>query len=117
MNCKKCGKKLEDGKTFCPYCGQDQEDVVLTGDEKKDAVAKTDYRSIGGLCIIISIILPVIGLLMSIIYLCTMKNNKTMGNKEVGKKRFIISICISLAWIVIPMLIGIVKLIIKYFFS
>ena len=54
---------------------------------------------------------------MSIIYLCTMKNNKTMGNKEVGKKRFIISICISLAWIVIPMLIGIVKLIIKYFFS
>ena len=113
MYCKKCGKELKEDKTFCVYCGQDRDDIVLTGDERKDAAAQTDYRTIGGLCIIISILLPPIGLIMSIIYLCTMKNNKTMGRKEEGKKRFIISIIISLAWIVIPMLIGIVRLIIS----
>ena len=102
---------MKDGKTYCEYCGQGKEDIVLTGDEKKDAARQTDYRTIGGMCIIISCILPVIGLIMSIIYLATMKNNTTMDNKEEGKKRFIISIAISLAWVLIPMLIGIVSLI------
>lgn len=113
MYCKKCGKKIDESKTFCIYCGQDKDDIVLTGDRSKDAAAQTDYRTLGGLCIIISIFLPLIGLIMSIIYLSTMKNNDKMGRKEEGKKRFIISIIISLAWIVIPMLIGIVRLIIS----
>lgn len=26
MFCKKCGKELEDGMTFCPYCGANQAD-------------------------------------------------------------------------------------------
>ena len=117
MYCKKCGKELESGKTYCSYCGQGKEDIVLTGDEKKDAAAQMDYGSIGAMCIVISIILPPIGLIMAIIYLCTMGSNKTMENKEVGKKRFIISICISLAWIVIPMFISIVNLIVSYFFK
>lgn len=113
MYCKKCGREIKDNKEYCIYCGQGKEDIVLTGDRSKDAVAQTDYRSIGGLCIIISIFLPLIGLIMSIIYLSTMKNNNKLGGKEEGKKRFIISIIISLAWIVIPMLIGIVRLIIS----
>jgi len=113
MYCKKCGKKIDESKTFCIYCGQDRDDIVLTGDRSKDSAAQTDYRTIGGLCIIISILLPLIGLIMSIIYLSTMKNNNKLGGKEEGKKRFIISIIISLAWIVIPMLIGIVRLIIS----
>jgi len=114
MFCRKCGRKLKNNEEYCLYCGQGKEDIVLTGDEKKDAVAKIDYRSIGGLCIIISIILPPIGLIMSIIYLSTMKNNKTLERKEEGKKRFIISIIISLAWIIIPILIGIIRLIISF---
>lgn len=117
MYCRKCGKKISDDKTYCEYCGQGKEDIILTGDEKKDAVAQMDYGTIGGMCIIISCILPPIGLIMSIIYLCTMKNNKTMENKEKGKKRFIISIFISLAWIIIPMFIGICKLVFSYFFK
>lgn len=115
MYCRKCGKKINDDKEFCNYCGQGKDDIVLTGDEKKDAAAQTDYGTIGGMCIIISVILPLIGLIMSIIYLCTMKNNTTMGNKEKGKKRFIISIIISATWIVIPMLIGIVRMIFSLF--
>lgn len=102
---------MKNGKTYCEYCGQGKDDIVLTGDSKKDAVRQTDYGTIGGMCIIISVLLPVIGLIMSIIYLCTMKNNKTMDNKELGKKRFIISIIISVAWFVIPMLFGIISLI------
>ena len=113
MNCKKCGKKLKDGATYCPYCGQGKDDIVLTGDKNKDAAAQIDYESIGGLCIVISLILPPIGLIMSIIYLSTMGNNKTMGGKEKGKKRLIISIFISIAWIIIPTLIGFVRLIIS----
>ena len=111
MYCRKCGKKIKDDKQFCDYCGQGKEDIVLTGDEKKDAVAQTDYASIGALCIVISFFFPVISLIMSIIYLCTMKNNKTMGNKEIGKRRFITSIIISAGWFVIPMLIGIICMI------
>lgn len=117
MYCRKCGKKIKDDKIYCDYCGQGKEDIVLTGDEKKDAVAQTDYGTIGALCIIISIIIPPIGLIMSLIYLGTMKNNKTMENKEKGKKRFIISIIISIAWFLIPMLIGIGRLLISYFFK
>ena len=113
MYCKKCGKKLKDDEKYCYYCGQGKEDIVLTGDRSKDGVAQTDYRSLGRLCIIISVFFPIIGLIMSIIYLSTMKNNNKLGGKEEGKKRFIISIIISLAWIVIPMLIGIVRLIIS----
>lgn len=115
MYCKKCGRKFKEDKNYCSYCGQGQEDIVLTGDEKKDAVAQTNYKTIGGVCIIISCILPLIGFLMSIIYLCTMKNNTTMDGKEEGKKRFIISIIISVAWLVVPVLIGIGKLIISSF--
>ena len=111
MYCKKCGKKIKDNETFCMYCGQDKDDVVLTGNEKKDAVRKIDYQTIGGMCIIISLILPPIGLIMSIIYLCTMKNNTTMEKKEEGKKRLIISIIISLAWIFIPMILGMIHII------
>ena len=117
MYCKKCGKELENGKTYCIYCGQGKDDIVLTGDEKKDAATQMDYGSIGAMCIVISIILPPIGLIMAIIYLCTMNSNKTMENKEKGKKRLIISIFISIAWIIIPMLIGIFNLIISYFFK
>jgi uncharacterized membrane protein YvbJ len=113
MYCKKCGKKMKDNKTYCDYCGQGKEDIVLTGDEKKDAARQMDYGSIGAMCIVMSCI-PMttwIAIIMSIIYLCTMRKNTTMGNKELGKKRFIISIIISAAWGVIPMLIGIVSLI------
>ena len=112
MYCRKCGKKMNN-KEFCEYCGQGKEDIVLTGDEKKDAAAQVDYRTIGGMCIIISVILPPIGLIMSIIYLCTMKNNTTTANKEVGKRRLIISIIISALWSVLSMIFGIIKLIIS----
>ncbi len=111
MYCKKCGRKMKDGKTYCEYCGQGKDDKVLTGDKKKDAVAQTDYGSIGAMCIIMSIFFPVIGLVMSIIYLSTMHRNKTTGNKELGKKRFIISIIIAASWSVIPILIGLLSLI------
>ena len=117
MYCRKCGRKLKGKETYCDYCGQGKEDIVLTGDEKKDAAAQMDYGSIGAMCIVISIIIPPIGLIMAIIYLCTMGSNKTLENKEKGKKRFIISILISLAWIIIPMLAGICRLIISYFFK
>ncbi len=117
MYCRKCGRELADDTKYCLYCGQGKEDIVLTGDEKKDAAAQMDYGTIGGMCIIISCILPPIGLIMAIIYLCTMGSNKTMENKEKGKKRFIISILISLAWIVIPMIFSIGSLIISYFFK
>jgi uncharacterized membrane protein YvbJ len=113
MYCRKCGKKLEDDKTFCLYCGQGKEDIVLTGDEKKDAAAQTDYGTIGAMCIIMACI-PIttwIALIMSIIYLATMRRNTTTGNKELGKKRFIISIIITAAWGVVPMLLGILSLI------
>ena len=52
-----------------------------------------------------------IALIMSIIYLCTMKNNKTTGNKEIGRKRLIISIIITAAWGVLPMFFGILSII------
>jgi hypothetical protein len=42
-----------------------------------------------------------------------MKNNTTTANKEVGKRRLIISIIISSLWAVLPMIFGIIKLIIS----
>ena len=79
---------------------------------EKHIAAQIDYGSIGAMCIILSCI-PItswIGLLMSIIYLATMRKNTTTGNKEVGKKRFIISIIITAAWGIIPMLFGLLSL-------
>lgn len=113
MYCRKCGKKLDDNNTYCVYCGQGKADIVPTGDAKKDAAAQMDYGSIGAMCIVMSCI-PMttwIAIILSIIYLSTMKNNKKMGNKELGRKRFIISIIISAAWGVVPMLFGILSLI------
>ena len=113
MYCRKCGKKIKDDKTYCEYCGQGKKDIVPTGDAKKDAAAQMDYGSIGAMCIVMACI-PMttwIALIMSIIYLCTMRKNETMGNKELGRKRFIISIIITAAWGVIPMLFGILSLI------
>lgn len=113
MYCRKCGKRIKDDKTYCEYCGQGKEDIVLTGDEKKDAAAQTDYGTIGAMCIIMACI-PMttwIALIMSIIYLCTMRRNTTTGNKELGRKRLIIAIIITAAWGVIPVLFGIFSLI------
>ena len=80
MYCKKCGRKLKDEKTYCTYCGQGrEEDVPISEEEKKkNPAANVNYKSIGVLCIILSVFIPIIGLILAIIYLATMKNNKDM---------------------------------------
>jgi len=116
MYCRKCGKKIKDDQTYCMYCGQGKEDIVLSGDPKKDAAAQMDYGSIGAMCIVMACI-PMttwIALIMSIIYLSTMRRNTTTGNKELGRKRLIIAIIITASWGVLPMLLGILSLILAF---
>ena len=119
MYCKKCGRKLKDEKTYCTYCGQGrEEDVPISEEEKKkNPAANVNYKSIGVLCIILSVFIPIIGLILAIIYLATMKNNKDMEEKENGKRLLIVSIIIALAWILIPMIIGIGSLIMSCLFK
>ena len=113
MYCKKCGKKFDDEKTYCPYCGQNREERVPISEEEKEKnpALNVNYKSIGIVCIVLAFVFPIASFIMSIIYLSTMKKNEEMEEKEAGKRLLIVSLIISIAWVAIPMLIGLGKLI------
>lgn len=117
MYCRKCGKKTKDDKLYCEYCGQSKEEnVPITEEEKKaNPALNANYKSIGTMCLVLSLFVPIIGFILSIIYLCNMKNNKDMEEKETGKRLFIISIIISVAWFLFPVFMGLGALLVALF--
>ena len=48
MYCKKCGKQVEDGSSFCPYCGADlreQEVEVVEAESEKNEVSRGPWKA------------------------------------------------------------------------
>ena len=46
MYCKKCGKMVEDGSAFCPYCGADlREQLVEVNDNEEDVVVEATPKN------------------------------------------------------------------------
>lgn len=59
MYCKKCGKELDDGKAFCPYCGQKQgEEIEESTPQKENHMSDKKIYAIGavGAVVILAVI-------------------------------------------------------------
>lgn len=59
MFCKKCGKKLQDGTAFCPFCGQKQMEDVSGKEEKKTEQFSNKHLFLTG-AVMAAVILAVI---------------------------------------------------------
>lgn len=91
MYCKKCGNKQEEGEKFCPKCGtpftvEDNQGTLkdnLMSDSKDEMNLRQEtkknfkVRFKEGLCVILSLMIPLLGL---ILYFIKRKENKVLAN-------------------------------------
>ena len=64
MYCKKCGKQVEDGSSFCPYCGADlkeQEVEVVEAEEQKPQESRGPWKAFA----IVGYVLGIVGFVTS----------------------------------------------------
>lgn len=93
--CKKCGKQIDDGAAFCPYCASPQNTPVY---QSYDATYGTNGFAIAGF--ILSFLGGLLGLIFSIIG-CV--KAPQYGGK--GRGLAIAGITISCVWFVIFLLV------------
>ena len=105
MYCRKCGKKNDDKKTYCIYCGQKLDEEIKKEIDVESSKGEVNYRSIATVSLILSIMIPLAGLILSIVYLVSMKKSEDTLENESAKKIFIISLVISIVWISFPFII------------
>lgn len=71
MYCKKCGKMVEDGSTFCPYCGADlrEEQVEVNENEVAEAAPANEDNGPWKVFALVGYILGIVSLAGSLIFL------------------------------------------------
>lgn len=106
MNCPYCGTTLPSGSNICPNCGsalstQETQQVQTTFVQSKSDVDANEKAS-GGL-IALSIIIPIVGIIMGIVFMAT-------GKKHAGKVYLLaglISTGVGILFIILGSCIGV----------
>ena len=71
MYCKKCGKMVEDGSTFCPYCGSDlrEEQVEVNENDVAEAAPANEDNGPWKVFALVGYILGIVSLAGSILFI------------------------------------------------
>ena len=71
MYCKKCGKMVEDGSTFCPYCGADlrEEQVEVNENDVAEAAPANEDNGPWKVFALVGYILGIVSLAGSILFI------------------------------------------------
>lgn len=107
MYCTHCGKEMEDGMKYCPNCGSPNqksdsfEQQYTTYYQGNMQTNNTESSLIGILAIVFSIIMSGVGLIISVIGLCTCKLPENRKNCKIG-------LCISIALILLAIIISVI---------
>ena len=97
MYCKNCGKEIQMGTQFCPYCGTNQSQISYSNATNK-VVTSQESKIWGILSLLFGILGGLFGLVFGIVGLCTYKEKQ---NKLMCK----IGIACFTLWILIPIII------------
>lgn len=65
MFCARCGKKIDNDSTFCPFCGQNTDEPVESSGgicKPKGAVRLPGKKVIGGIAVIVVVLLVIFGI-------------------------------------------------------
>ncbi len=89
MYCKNCGKEIEEGTQYCPYCGISQNEI--------NNISNKESNIWGVLSLIFGILGGLLGLVFGIVGLCTYKEKQNRLMCKIG-------IGIFLLWIIIPII-------------
>ena len=84
MFCKKCGASIDDEAVVCPKCGCKTENY-----EEKVTVKEEPDKATGGM-IVLSILLPIVGVIAGIVNLCKKKTKSGTTYLIVGIVAWII---------------------------
>ncbi len=96
MYCKNCGKEIEEGTQYCPYCGISQNEI--------NNISNKESNIWGVLSLIFGILGGLLGLVFGIVGLCTYKEKQNRLMCKVG-------IGIFIGWIVLFTFISIISII------
>lgn len=87
--CKNCGKEIDDKAVICVHCGVPQSSVHPAQSNNPDAERKATGAEIAA-----SILIPIVGVIMGIVYLA-------QGKKKAGTTALIAGIIAWLAYYVL----------------
>lgn len=103
MYCRFCGKEIEDGARFCPYCGKAQQDVQAPPPPQQKAVDPNDAPSAG--FAVLGFFFPIVGLILYLVWMDTMPQRA----RSCGKGA-LISVIVGVAGGVIAAIIAVIVL-------
>lgn len=110
MYCRKCGKKNNDSNIYCIYCSRKLDEEISEEIKEKDdkRTAESNYKSTAIISLILSVFIPFIGLILSIVYLSILNKSDVEKNdeNEAAKKILVISLIISITIILFPILLA-----------
>lgn len=89
--CPYCAEEIKNDAIKCKYCGSD------IGDKEGESKIKANHHSSYGVFTLLSILMPLIGLILGVIYLT--KNNKL--DKKLGEHSIAVSIAFFILWSVV----------------
>lgn len=100
MYCPKCGKVINDDAFICPHCHNYLKEEPKPNIETNTISKDTDepYFGIGVCSIFLAFLMPVVGLVLSIL---TILKAKVKSNKTMGKVGLFLSIFMLILYIVI----------------
>lgn len=77
MYCGKCGSKIEEGNSFCPYCGERLEDQVVVNPPVAAKKKSSKTGIIVGVSVAAAVVLVVMGIVFAVVI-------GSIGNKLLG---------------------------------
>ena len=84
MFCQRCGKPMLDTDKYCTFCGAERSNNIYVNSYQNNSNITNESSTLGVLSIVFAVVMPIVGLILSIVGLSIYKDPANRRNCKIA---------------------------------